>query len=316
MCRRKLLTHFSLLLAAVLAAACAERPPSESIGTSNPAENQPAGVTIQGDDDALQRLVVRLLAPQYPGAPQAQGPTLVVGALPDDLPLELPLPEGATVLGGLSQKDGPYGIQIVLDAPRPAQEVIDFYTQAFTAQGLKQPEMPPMGQVFVPATPQSATFCRDDNSLAISVSTFEMEGGLTDVRLHLHTDTQSSVCQFRGGIMSGAQQLLPQLKLPQGAGMGRGSMGGGSSSGSAYSSADIQSDLSLAEISQHYAGQLKALGWEMIDEDQSGKTAWSAWTLPSEASDDGSQWIGTLLVMASPVDEKAYTSMVRVDLKK
>jgi hypothetical protein len=61
-----------------------------------------AGTSDQGEA-VVRALALRLLAPRYPGMPAPGEIQLLTGRLPDPLPVDIPIPEGATVAGSLSR---------------------------------------------------------------------------------------------------------------------------------------------------------------------------------------------------------------------
>lgn len=91
--------------------------------------------TQMEDAAALRELAVRLLRVRFPGAPEASDETqLLVGQVPADLPVELPLPLGSRVVGSLV-RGNPRGISIVLDAAEPAEQVLEFYRERLSGAG-------------------------------------------------------------------------------------------------------------------------------------------------------------------------------------
>ena len=106
---------------------------------TNPAvaNNGPSG------DELLRKLALALLAPRYSGESHAE-PQLLVGQLPPNLGFDVPLPEGAHLLGTLLGGDP----TIALEAALAPEEVVEFYRAALTAGGLAgggQPRLRPWG---------------------------------------------------------------------------------------------------------------------------------------------------------------------------
>jgi hypothetical protein len=127
----------------------------------------------------LITLVTRLHS--HPGLDPVE---FFVGRLPDHLPFEPPLPEGAAVIGGEAQ--GP-SFTVVLDTHRSPEEVIEFYRAH-----LRSSEWAPLDQHrpggFVPRPSRDLALLRRDGSLSLTVMAYGLPGSPTDVRLHLNAD--------------------------------------------------------------------------------------------------------------------------------
>ena len=105
---------------------------------------------------ALSELAERLLAPPDPGeAPQGRPPRLYPGRLPDGLPIELPMPDGAALVGGSTQDlgRGRWMTEVVLDIDRPAERFREGYRQQLFAAGWREDKewLGPGRRGFVPA---------------------------------------------------------------------------------------------------------------------------------------------------------------------
>ena len=108
------------------------------------------------NDPALRKLTERLLAPPDPnGENVAEPPRLYPGGLPDGLPAELPMPDGATLIGGSTQNlgRGRWMIEIVLDAEQPAERFREDYRRQLFAAGWQEDQdwLGPGRRGFVPS---------------------------------------------------------------------------------------------------------------------------------------------------------------------
>jgi len=163
-----------LSLATLLfAVGCALLPTSEEAVTQN--GGLAASNLAAGDAEALRALAIRLLSPPYPGAPPAEATRLLVGQLPDDLPFELPLPEGAAVVGSLARGEH-LGTEIVLDVNQPPEAVVDFYLKELEALGFTRPGPAPESG-FLPAVAGGLALCRDDDEIFLHLSASGIESG-------------------------------------------------------------------------------------------------------------------------------------------
>src|SRR5437899_3195928 len=79
----------------------------------------------------LIELALRLAT--YPGDSRTQNAQLLPGQLPDQLPVDIPFPEGSRVLGSLISN--PESITILLDTQLSPVDVLTFYRERMQAAG-------------------------------------------------------------------------------------------------------------------------------------------------------------------------------------
>jgi hypothetical protein len=109
--------------------------------------------------------------------------------------------------------------------------------------------------------------------------------------------------------MDPGTKLIPSLEAPDGVQIP--SSGAGSSSdGSAYNTADLETDLSIDELLAYYNSQLEQAGWELVDQGTSEVVAWSAWKLIDEKGDE---WGGNLIMMDNHLDSDRRFAIVSVE---
>ncbi len=289
-----------LLLTLLLLAGCTNLlPPREQPAT----EATPVAI---GEDGAVRELALRLLTPRYPGAPEPEEVQLLTAELPPSLPVEMPLPDGAQVIGSLVR--GEEETEIILDAPQSPDEVVSFYKERLTTGGWEMPEAAGQPSGFVSSGVESgASFCQEEADVALWVYASESERDMTDVRLNL-SDARNSVCNLRMG-PGDLDSPIPVLAAPRGA---RQMSAGGGSSGDAHDqSATLDTELSSAELATHYAEQLEAAGWTRQDEGAAGPIAWSRWQVED---DRGDQWHGLFFVIEIPGQLEKRFAYIRVDL--
>ena len=247
--------------------------------------------TFESDEQALRLLARRLLSAPYPGGP-AEEVQILVGELPADLPIEVPLPEGARTIGSLVRGDR--SVQIVLDVDQAADAVVAFYREQLETAGWYELDWPmrPGGFGFG-AEAAMATFCYSRRGPSLMVTAFEAEGALTDVRLNLQTDPRHLPCTMLGWPHGPPMSLIPNLRAPTRATM----HGGGGSSGSGnswHSTVILETDLDAEALAAHYNEQLQTAGWKLADRGSAGPAAWSTWSF---TDDQGDTWAGTLLIL-------------------
>lgn len=263
---------------------------------------QPA-LTPAGADAALVReLAERLLSPPVPFAPgggEAPRAQLLPGALPADLPVQLPQPAGGRLLGSVVRplpRPGPAGpvpsasIEVVYDVPGAVSDVLAAYERSLMAAGWTAPTagrgFQPGG--FLPSAGQTGiTVCRGESGPFLSVTGIGRQGAPVDLRLRLET-AGPGPC---GGPPlpppppPPPMDLLPPLRPPTGVQVQP--SGGGGSPFLRSSDALAETTMSVGALEAHYAQQLLAAGWIRRAGQADGPLAWSLWTPPGEGDRTG-----------------------------
>jgi hypothetical protein len=251
-----------------------------------------------GGEDALRELAMRLLSFHYSllvAGQQVQEPQLLVGQLPPDLPVELPLPEGSRLLGSFVQENP----LIAIDTQLAGEDVVAFYRERLTAAGwIAQEEHfgPPQGGfVHISRSEYTvAAFFTPDDRFTLTVMSAPTPGGRTAVQLTL----QGEAAEFRPRLRPHRPDfmaVLPSIRGPKGAMQTpRGSSGGPDS---AETSAALETDFDLAAVSIHYVDELERDGWRRLDAGTSGPVAWSVWSF---VDTEGATWQAVLLILQRP----------------
>lgn len=268
------------------------------------AEQSPVPVAHGSGGAVFETLAYRLLARHSGGDPTPGEVEILVAQLPEDLPVAVPLPDGAQVVGSLLR--GRVGTEIVLDAHQTADQVLEFYEKTMTGEGWIAFAYPTEGG-FVPGIGRTGlTFCSETDDSVLWVGAFEMEDGPTDVRLDLRAEPSLGSCTKD---TAAPKHPIPLLADPPGAQQTTAGFGGSSDSYNAE--VELLSDLDLATVEAHYAGQLAAAGWQRRDGGQSGPLAWSTWYHRDEGDQE---WQGLLLAMDLPGSLDKQAVYLRVDL--
>jgi len=262
---------------------------------------------IGGDEESLREFIQRYFSPIYPGAAEGER-KILIGSLPDDLPIDLPLPEGAQVIASVQEPSA--FTQVILDTSQTPEEVEAFYTQSLIDLGWQTAPQGDLGSGFVSRGGMGAQFCLNENDAYLEVISVEMPDKPTDVRLNLQAPVEYYPCQeYDPGYMDPGSRLIPSLEAPQGVQIS-GSGSGGSSEGSAYNTADLETSLSIDELLAHYNAQLEQAGWQLVDQGTSEVVAWSAWKLLDEQSDE---WGGNLIVMDNRLDSDRRIAIISIE---
>jgi hypothetical protein len=298
-------TALAITAALVLLAACGDGGERESIDETL---TQPE---VVGSESELVRFVQRLLDFRYPGGPEPGEVQILAGQLPEDMPVELPMPRDAEVVGSVARGD--QNVEIILDVPGEPQSVLDAYEEQLVAAGWREPELDgPSGGGFVPPDGAFASlFCREQEEPYLSVSAFTLDNrDMSDVRLSLNSAPEDySPCDERSVPgPPGISGLSPRLEAPRDATMVEGGEGGGGGN-SWYSSSTLKTEMSVANLEEHYREQLEKAGWSREESGASGPAAWSTWTF---TDDDGDAWSGVFLALEVPGEEDARFVHVRI----
>lgn len=265
------------------------------------------------EEDMTRTLALRLLA--RPFNPQAAEPQLLAGRLPDHLPFDLPLPDECTIIG--SFLSSPEEMQIVLDTDATPSAVIAFYKERMRVSGWSEPaflrKRDESGFVHTSRLfTSSMLLCKGPHGPALQVAAFAslLEGERTDVRIHVDTRSRNSPCRQSSGIFMEVGNLIPSLEPPAGGHQLRG--GGGSHSDHAGTSAmlEMDRDMALPVLANHYTGQLEQAGWQRTGEGSSGPMAWHTWEFRDTKSD---HWGGVFSLLQVPGMERNYHLQVLIN---
>jgi hypothetical protein len=268
---------------------------------------------IPGEDNELERLVLRLLV--FPRDPRVNNPRLFLGQIPENLPVEVPLPEQSHVLGTLARSEEQ--VEIVLTSDLQPDEILRFYRERLTPLGWNELEESDLhhrgGFLHRNVDPSNhVTFCQSAQSAALTLNIMQMEGTTTDVRLTLNLDDESNPCspqqtrRHRHMRHPGFYEVIPTLSPPAGARQ----QGGGGSSGTdeASTSAKLKTHLTIDVLLKHYTNQLSQAGWTQTAEGVSGPLAWNTWKFTYEEQES---WHGLFFILKTPEKQEDYFLFIR-----
>lgn len=257
----------------------------------------------------LRELALRLLARPFDPQPQ-----LLAGSFPASLPFDVPFPDRYQIIGSFIRT--PEDILLLLDTDQSPAEIIAFYTQRMQAVGWSEPDvLRRQGQhheggfMHTAVRASYITLCKGQRgpALMISASRGQNEAEKTQVRLNLDTSSRGSPCMQSSEIFMGVSALIPPLEPPLGGRQWGG--GGGSDSESASTSAtlDMESDIALPLLADHYARQLEQGGWQRTGEGSTEPMAWYTWELRDKENE---RWMGVFTLLQVPgMEQKYYLQM-------
>jgi len=291
-----------LIIGIIFISGCIEEEKANSEPSNN---SQSSGIHIKtthpydnNSNADLIRLVERMFT--FPGTSMDKSFTILPGELPSDLPIIIPIPEDATIIGSLVHfEDNHKQVQIFLDVPTEPNKILEFYRNNLNKTGWNELESSypeEGGFVHFPSTSESSTFCQNESvGPSLTIIPFASNGDKpTDVRLNLDTNPRNSVCRMRKiepHEISGAAEIMPILKPPKGA-LQKGG-GGGGSDDQWDSETTLETELSIRDLESHYQNQLLEARWELKEKTIQGSIGLSTWSFTDEF---GNQWSGILLI--------------------
>jgi hypothetical protein len=268
-------------------------------------------------EELLSKLAIRLVT--FFGDPNVENPQLLVGNLPKQLPVHVPMPEGSHVLGTLVR--GPRSLHIVLEVPLSMSETRDFYARELKAQGWESPEgMPGMGMRhgggFASGFAHigSVQVYIHSSGVSLNVQIAGEGQGLSDVRLLLSKDAHMRAVRMRQQRMAGPDifSILPLLQPPDGARQMAGGSGSGGNEVHTHAVLILKDACPITEVVRHYAEQLVKANWTQIDAEVAVRSAWSAWTFIDEFDE---QWHAAFSLFNLPGEQIRYHLNLRAELK-
>ena len=277
-------------------------------------ENIPTPQNLTERETMLRDLAIRLST--FAGDPRVGNPQVLVGELPQNLLVEIPLPEGSRIIGTLIR--GPQYATSVVDVELSAEQVLKFYRERMQAAGWQESEFMKdrrPGGFTSPGMPATiATFCRGSRGPGLTVNVHTTGNTSADLRLDIDLSGQSCVQQARMGKMIGRgmamHEMIPRLDPPpEGRQMPMGG-GGGVNSFSMNASLELNAPIDLAKLAAHYVAQLERAGWTRDEEGQSGPIAWNTWSFRDE---DNELSRGFFFILRMPGQKEQYTLYVQVN---
>src|SRR5258708_11393091 len=265
-----------------------------------------------GEVDLLEKLALGLLV--YPGDPRASKPRLFLGKIPQNLPIEVPIPEQSRVVGTLARSESQ--VEIVLESDLTPEEVFSFYRAQLTSLGWHEPEgmWPHHAGGFLHSDfgpHMNIIFCQGSGGAGLALNILQLESTTTDVRLNLSLDREMSPCAQQAMMRRHMHhhemyEIIPPLVPPRGAQQRGG--GGGSSPDEAHTTATLKTNLALDALAKHYADQLSQAGWTPTDAGTNGPLGLHTWHFTSE---DQEPWSGLFFILKTPEKPDDYFLYVR-----
>lgn len=256
--------------------------------------------------DKLRLLTQCILAPSADSSMPMRDLQLVPGRLPEGLRVQLPLPEGARIVG--SAIFGQEEVEILLDVPASPEQVLAFYWDQLVAWGWERLTTSGIGPIVGPypgpsfhrpdGDPAVEVFCAGYRGPELHISAGALPERPTDVRLRLSAtpfDSAGHYPHYRA-------PDLPKLQPPPGAVVTGGGIWGIRGVG-ANPRRRVETSMSLEAIDRHYQQQLAGVGWH---HGSGGRTAWVAWSTWAFQDVHGIPRRALLVILRRPLADGTY----------
>lgn len=278
----KLFIIFYLIIGIVLISGCIE---SEK-NNSKPSSVLPLSNTSPSGDYSCAELM-RVIDRAFP---RMTNLSLYPGDLPSDMPIKVPIPEDAVIIGSAVYSYEPYHqIEVFLDMPGVQTNIFEYYQKNLENFGWNESEFSFINM------PGTLYYCRYEGkgpSLMITPHTLNEET-LAHVRLILDTNPRTFICNTPSQGFNQAGDIIPILLPPEGATERDLRISGGLEE-QYISEVNLDTELSTLELENHYQNQLREAGWE-LNENVGGSPsiALSSWAFTDGFGD---HWSGVLSV--------------------
>lgn len=214
---------------------------------------------------------------------------LIPKQLPHQLPVKLPLPDRAEIVGSIVKSSDSF--EIILDVVHSPQKIQAFYEQKLLQSGWqKQKHLDLLTQQvgFLSSNPtlqdiqgaQDSTFCSLSHKAKLDIQVSYIFVSDTKVspqlRLKLEVSPPNSSSQFQCPVNDSNPLKLPPLSPPSSVGINASFTGG--SQPSAYSSALLYTERDPQLVNADYAAQIEKFGWQRGDTKHKDMGIWTTWT--------------------------------------
>lgn len=233
--------------------------------------------TNDNDNEMIPRKVLeRLLKLNRVDFYQGRKSQIIIGKLPDDLQVEIPQPAESEILGSIKRGEDIY--EIALDVPLAATQVKSFYETQLTQNGWKQQQDISPKRAFATSATQideNFSYCFSEKGPLLQLNINQLENNPTEVSISLNTDETNSSCRYlvSGGLPFSFAKT-PSLKPPANTKViPKGNVG--FSSEMSHSMANLESQLNLQQLNQHYIAQMEQAGWTKIADTQNTQAGFS-----------------------------------------
>jgi hypothetical protein len=272
------------------------------------------------DENQALRTIAERLAAEFARRHTAEGasgppPRLVLAAVPDEFPKNVPLPGGAVVIGAICYGGTERQTHLIVDVPQDARHVRALFLDALRGAGWTPVEYMPGRGGFLPfGSPVYFVENREaaEGGTDLSVDVRPAGEGSAQVRLTATVFPPGSpgpeVRLARHGV-SGIRSPFPGIHLPSDADIlpGGGSTGSG---GRIETAMVIRTDMDQTGLAAFITRQLEGAGWAKAGSGDAGALTWSTWDFSDDA---GQPYRGTLSVLRNPARAGQYRLILEAE---
>ncbi|MEO0538360.1 MAG: hypothetical protein AAF215_31420 [Cyanobacteria bacterium P01_A01_bin.123] len=261
-----------------------------------------------------QQVPYSLLIPLLQPYPFAWGTVqLQVGSDMPDLPFDLPVPDASSLQWSSITSAQDATLQMAQESSEAQIDTVRYITLMFEIEGtithleadyIEQlqaagwsrwsRELPPEFESELDDEESSnefslenATFCQQGNNAELFLDVFQPNSNTTNLSAVLTIGESGSLCDPESG---SPFEPFPRLELSHPAGAQIESLAGNSSSDHSESTLNIQTNLSIEALINHYADEMAQQGWMLQTSYGDNRLQWSTWlrstysALPQQAS--------------------------------
>ena len=268
------------------------------------------GSTGKDSYPQLKELAERLFF-HGPGARRDKGePLIFVGELPNQLPVNVPMPEQSRILGTVFHR--PDIAEIVVDVAMRPEKVISAYVgQLLSAGWTYPPTYRRPGGFTEERSEVTGDFCFGPGGPMLSIIAHPMGEMTSDLRLYLsmtaqaEADTDPEVEEY---FPPPARWVIPSLPAPSGA--WKSGPGGSVDDDRQLSSCTLETKMQLGEVLEHYARHLVRAGWKRLDTARTDLALCCNWSF---SDDNDRTWSGLLIVTKTDAQSKICFASILAD---
>lgn len=204
---------------------------------------------------------------------------LLVGAIPDWLPIQIPVPENSRVLG--SHVSNPNKISIIIESLLSIQEIHDFYSHTIRNLGGEEHEVEYSPLI----DPTHATWrFFYPTGQRLHMTAVPLDSGSTHLRLHVLGDLsrgqgENTVPMSLASSLASDSVLAPFLELPSEI-TERCSSYATDSKGQLITLA-MTTNMKISALIEYFHQKLVNANWRIVNQSSDSQVAWSMWTQTS-----------------------------------
>lgn len=210
-----------------------------------------------------------------------------VGALPAEPQLEIPVPPNGRLIGSVTFRPQST-VNSYFETSGPMDDIFAFYDREYEARGWhgQEPNLPRPhgGRGFVASTPfagqlRMRVYCKGEDGPFYRVEIRAGDPPLAVVTYNGGMAGMPHPCSKEPFPQRGMEypEHVPTLEGPAGVPIHAG--GGGGSSDSWHTSGTALTEMTAAELMDHFVPQLASQGATLIDRGAAGPVAWGRWRL-------------------------------------